>query len=90
MLTRHLLSLDERLKVVCIIDGDPFHGIRVAISIIDCKTLLSFAANFVLSRPREVRKRLPWGEVGALPICRLAGDKVYTRLKFINLLLVHR
>ena len=42
------------------------------------------------ARPREVRKRLPWGEVGALPICRLAGDKVYTRLKFINLLLVHR
>ena len=55
MLTRHLLHLYKHLKLISIIDGDPFHGVRVAISIIDCKALLSFAANFELSRHREVR-----------------------------------
>ena len=58
--------------------------------------------NISRGRPREVRKLSPplrGGRLSArIPIrcpqgnhsCRLAGDKVYTRLKFINLLLVHR
>ena len=56
VLARVILRLDERFHVVSNLYNDPFHGVRVARSTMDCKPLLfHFAISVARSRPRGVR-----------------------------------